>query len=437
MSPEDGARVGILGDVRPTLKWSSVTDPSGVTFDLQVDTYPELSQPLIDKSGIPASRYTPVAAEALPRGQYYWRVKAVNGASVESAWSQTMLLNSGLPPWVPLATMIVSVVALAVGAYFILARARARRRAAVPVPALGLPQAAPGGWRVIQSGQAAARLQQPQRLALPQATGAAESGEGTERRRLPWRLALPQPAQATPTLSTQDQARLVTIIDFAQSLPLAEPGYDPNWLLDMVVSGDQTQTSSPVYESLLRSEVQVRYDPAWMRHPVYHDLTALLEGQSVLQDLTAFVDSANQCAAEAASLLQQIYRDATSEAAPDLMDKGGWAFVAAVYTDALSWFRGKSLRDPAERDYKIESKGGESGAVVIRLYGEEATPFAGLLAQAPDEEETLRLRSLHLSLRRRYRNNDQAISVTAMITELQVQRSRLLSVFSQFDQLKQ
>jgi hypothetical protein len=57
--------------------------------------------------------------------------------------------------------------------------------------------------------------------------------------------------------------------------------------------------------------------------------------------------------------------------------------------------------------------------------------------QASSEEEALQLRSLHLKLRRAYRDNNKAREVASMLTQLEVQRSRLLSFFSQFGRLKE
>jgi hypothetical protein len=120
------------------------------------------------------------------------------------------------------------------------------------------------------------------------------------------------------------------------------------------------------------------------------------------------------------------------------MEMGGWIFISAVYADAVSWFRGKSLHDPSERDYIIKPQGvREYGTQALELRGEETTSFAGPIMQASSEEEALRLRSLHLKLRRAYRDNNKAKDIATMITQLEVQRSRLLSFFSQFGRLKE
>ena len=71
------------------------------------------------------------------------------------------------------------------------------------------------------------------------------------------------------------------------------------------------------------------------------------------------------------------------------------------------------------------------------LWGGETTSFAESLIQAPDEEEALRLRTLHLKLRRTYRNSDRARQLVGMMAQLEVQRGRLVNAFSQFGRFTQ
>ena len=152
LSPGDGARLGILGDITPTFTWSTVADPSGVIYTLQVDTFSDFSQPVLDKTDIPTSHYTLTATEALPRGQYYWRVKAIDGASNESPWSQVRLLKAGLMPlWALVLIIVVGIAAVGGGVYFGLLRPRARRREVVAVPEIAVPQIVTGQWREIES----------------------------------------------------------------------------------------------------------------------------------------------------------------------------------------------------------------------------------------------------------------------------------------------
>jgi len=104
--------------------------------------------------------------------------------------------------------------------------------------------------------------------------------------------------------------------------------------------------------------------------------------------------------------------------------------------DSLSWFRGKSLEEPAERDYTIETVGGSgSDTGVIWLNGTSNTTFSGSLIPAKDEEESLRFRALHLKLRRAYRNAEGAKQLVAMLSKLEVQRSRLLTSLKQLSNL--
>ncbi len=415
LSPEDGARLGLLGGITPTLKWTTVTDPSGVTFVLQVDTNPDFTSVILEKTDIVGSRYTLTVTEALPKGEYYWRVRAIDGASNQSAWSATRTLKSGLMALSTLVILIVLAVVVIAGVVYLLVIRRPQRRPArFPVPGVEMPQVVPGQWRFL------------------------EPEESARGRALPRILALPQPTKRAKTLSTEDMGRVKVILDFAQSLPLVEPGYTANWLVDLVETSMGIEMSTPIYERLLKGELQLRYEPAWMRHPSYQDLTTLLQGQPILQELDTFVDAVNHCASEATLLLQDIYRDAIAEIPSDFLAKGGWEFISAVYSDALSWFLGKSLREPLERDYVIKPRGdtGEETSALY-LWGVESTSFAGPLIEVPDEKEALQVRALHLRLRRAYRSTDRARQLVGIMAQLGVHRGRLVNAFSQFGQITQ
>jgi hypothetical protein len=78
--------------------WSDVSDPSGVSYTLQVASDADFSAIAAEKSGLPLSEYTLTEGEKLaPAGQkaYYWRVKAVDGASNEGEWSTVGLFYVG------------------------------------------------------------------------------------------------------------------------------------------------------------------------------------------------------------------------------------------------------------------------------------------------------------------------------------------------------
>lgn len=98
VSPENG---GATNDATPTFEWSSVTDPSGVTYTLQVDNDPDFSSPEVDNAGLTPVTYTP--ATALADDNYSWRVRAHDGAGNVGDWSEvwTLLIDT-IPPAAPL-----------------------------------------------------------------------------------------------------------------------------------------------------------------------------------------------------------------------------------------------------------------------------------------------------------------------------------------------
>lgn len=71
---------------QPTFDWTDVTDPSGVSYTLQVSLYPTFSLLTVNQQGITQSQYT-LTVLLNPEATYYWRVKAVDGAGNSSNWS--------------------------------------------------------------------------------------------------------------------------------------------------------------------------------------------------------------------------------------------------------------------------------------------------------------------------------------------------------------
>lgn len=80
--------------------WSEVTDPSGVTYSLQVASDASFGNILVNKSGLPSPGYTLSKTESLKsvskKEPYYWRVKAIDAASNESAWSAPQSFYVGI-----------------------------------------------------------------------------------------------------------------------------------------------------------------------------------------------------------------------------------------------------------------------------------------------------------------------------------------------------
>jgi hypothetical protein len=78
--------------------WGDVTDPSGVSYTLQVASDVDFNNIVVEKQNLPISEYTLTEGEELaPAGQkaYYWRVRAVDGASNEGWWSLVGLFYVG------------------------------------------------------------------------------------------------------------------------------------------------------------------------------------------------------------------------------------------------------------------------------------------------------------------------------------------------------
>jgi len=81
------------------LDWSDVTDPSGVTYTLQIGTDDNFTTIVLEKEGLVDSEYT--TEERLEPAEantpYYWRIRAVDGASNEGKWAIPMLFYIGSP----------------------------------------------------------------------------------------------------------------------------------------------------------------------------------------------------------------------------------------------------------------------------------------------------------------------------------------------------
>jgi len=85
----------IQAEAETYFDWEDVTDPSGVTYTLQIATASDFSQGsiVLEKAGLTQSEYTIPTEGRLQsvskEAPYYWHVKAVDGASNESQWTGT------------------------------------------------------------------------------------------------------------------------------------------------------------------------------------------------------------------------------------------------------------------------------------------------------------------------------------------------------------
>ncbi len=97
-----------VSSAAPTLSWKSVSDPSGVTYDIQVAADRGFSDILITKQGITGAQYEFSEFESMTLSQknepIYWRLRAVDGAANASPWTPaaTFFIGSSwssIPPW--------------------------------------------------------------------------------------------------------------------------------------------------------------------------------------------------------------------------------------------------------------------------------------------------------------------------------------------------
>ena len=80
ISPEAGGKFGFIGKTTVAFDWADVEDPSGVYYVLEISPSADFAGTVIRKEGLTESNYTLTKDEALAKGDYYWRVRAVDGA---------------------------------------------------------------------------------------------------------------------------------------------------------------------------------------------------------------------------------------------------------------------------------------------------------------------------------------------------------------------
>jgi len=96
VSPEAGSKVGFIGKTIVTFDWSDIDDPSGICYLLEISQGTDFSGTMVRKEALAQSQYTLADDEALARGEYYWRVKAIDGAGNQSDWATGQLLKVGI-----------------------------------------------------------------------------------------------------------------------------------------------------------------------------------------------------------------------------------------------------------------------------------------------------------------------------------------------------
>jgi hypothetical protein len=104
--PTKGEIKSLFGDADAVFEWTPVTDPSGLTYSLQVAQDEAFTGLVLDKTDLTATSLT---ISKMPLGTYYWRVKAVDFASNASAWSAVYDFKSGFMPIWAFALSIVGI----------------------------------------------------------------------------------------------------------------------------------------------------------------------------------------------------------------------------------------------------------------------------------------------------------------------------------------
>jgi hypothetical protein len=103
VKPETGERQKATGK----FTWNSVSDPSGITYELQIasDVSFSASSMILEKKGLTATEYTLTKAEKLKNTKKdapdFWRVRAVDSAENAGNWSNIWSFTVGgvLPAW--------------------------------------------------------------------------------------------------------------------------------------------------------------------------------------------------------------------------------------------------------------------------------------------------------------------------------------------------
>ena len=414
--PNDGGSGGFLGGFRPATNWSAVEDPSGVRYTLQIAADRDFDDIILEKEGLENPRYTLAEEEKLPRGDYFWRVKAVDQASNASGWSNSYEMKSGVMPIWLLATLIaLGLVATGGGAFafYNTRRQRAREEAITPefirilqpetAPALGAPTAAPS-------------------LAAPT------------------RMALPSPFRRARGLSPEEQARLQLVVDFVSSIPLLEISSDLAWLEEMIET--MGGTKEEIYEQVLEGEIVLAYQPAWLQHPTYQELRQIPQAQPFLQGLEGYIGVVNECASDTVVLLGRIAGDLSTAPPLEILSGNQWRFALTVGLGTLAWFRGTYLGQPSARDYLIQAGDvsetwDPNAPPPVELHGAEGSPFPGLILEGLSEEDANFFRDLHIQLRISYRTYEEARTLASKLASTDAMQAQITEGISQLGQLSQ
>ena len=418
--PKDGAGGGLLGGFKPRIKWEEVKDPSGVRYTLQIATDPDFYDVILESSRLESPFYPLADEEKLPRGNYFWRVRAIDQASNESSWSSTYELQSGtMPIW-----LLSFLTALAAMSFL----------------------ASGGGVYVFYQGRKRARdgaIPDLVQLLPPRVTPALGAPPAVPSLAAPLRRALPSPFRGARALSLEEQARLEHVVVFVRSIPLPEVSSHLDWLEEIIdnIGG----IKEDVHEQLLQGDLDLVYRPDWLQHPTYAGLRQIPQLLPFLESLEEFVRTINEDTQDTVTLLQAIAANLST--APPLETSNGnrWRFILTVGLGTLTWFWGTHLANPSSRDYLIDpGPSNDPGPdhdpnelSPASLSGEESSPFGGLILEGLTEDEAKLFRDLHVQLRINYRADDVAQKLAAKLASTDLIRHQIMEKITQLGQLSQ
>jgi hypothetical protein len=115
--------------------WEDVTDPSGVSYTLQVASDADFTTIVLEREDLFSSEYTVAEEEKLEptekEAPYYWRVKAVDGAFNESEWTYPISFYVGvswtsMPDWAWYIFAALGVLLLSILGFWLRKRRRAK-----------------------------------------------------------------------------------------------------------------------------------------------------------------------------------------------------------------------------------------------------------------------------------------------------------------------
>jgi hypothetical protein len=423
LSPRNEDSGGWFGGFRPTPSWSNVDDPSGVTYTLEMATDSHFLNSILIQEGLSSPAYILTEEQVLPRGNYYWRVKATDRADNEGPWSAVFVVQSGIIPiWMLPALGVLVVLGSGGGAYTFIYRRRLQARQWTMLPEL---------IRITRPGPVASLPMPSGPLALaPAPTRALPSPEqngGPLVKKVPAKAK--PPCAKAPSLESQVQIGLVK--DFVGSIPVLQVSHDLVWLEQLIEAMDNP--TADIYERVLEEEVYVTYRPSWSQHPAYQVLLEVASARPLVEGLDAYTESVDSCAVEAMELVWRINASLISAYPPNGLPGCHWRFVHSIAQSAVGWSRGFYLEHPTVRDYEYEEEVTPSGERVFSLVGGENTAFPGVILTQLGEEEAWFYRDVHVALRRAAAQDERVQLLAARLALTDGQRNQVVALISKLN----